>query len=387
MSWRFNKDGSGVELVPEPTRQRLQALDVFRGMTVFLMIVVNTQGSGATPYSQLMHADWNGFTLTDLVFPSFLFAVGNALAFGISRKPANAAFLRRVFRRTLLIFIVGLALGWYATMHFTAHGIAFIDPAHLRLLAVLQRIALCYGLAALLALLLRPAWLGGCAVAILLGYWLALYFGGTGGDPYGPATNLVRSIDLQVLGEAHMYREHGLLFDPEGLLSTLPATVNVIAGFLTGKFLLERGPAPSSVLLLIVVGAFLVGDGWLWDLGFPVNKKLWTSSFVLVTVGLDLLWMSVLFYFIELRRWTFGVSFFSVLGKNPLFVYIFSNLLLIVLIWPVGPGVIGIDWINAVFFQKIAPGPLGSLLFAVAFTMLCWVVAWWLDRKKIYLRL
>ncbi len=163
--------------------------------------------------------------------------------------------------------------------------------------------------------------------------------------------------------------------------------MNVIAGYLTGRFLLEKGRDPETTLWLLVAGLFVLGAGGLWSIGFPVNKKLWTSSFVLVTTGLDLLCMAVLFYFVEIRRWKGGVSFFTVLGKNPLFVYIFSNLLLIFLIWPVGTDTIGIDWINAVFFQRVAPGPLGSLLFALAFALLCWVVAWWMDRKKIYLRL
>jgi predicted acyltransferase len=353
-------------------KPRLQALDIFRGMTVFLMIVVNTQGTGAVPYRQLMHADWDGFTLTDLVFPSFLFAVGNALAF--VKRPS----LTRIFRRVLLIFLVGLSLGWYATMHFTAHGIAFVDLAHLRILAVLQRIALCYGLAAVLARYLEPSGLWIVAVTLLLGYWLLLNLVV---QPYGEASNVVRDIDIRILREEHMYRERGLLFDPEGLLSTLPATVNVIAGYLTGIFMLEKGRTRAAVLTLLIGGGCLFTLGWLWDLQFPVNKKLWTSSFVLVTTGLDLCCMAVLFY------WGRGARFFTILGKNPLFVYVFSNLLLIFLIWPVGQGVIGIDWINAVVFQRIAPGPLGCLLFSLLVALVCWVVAWWLDRKKIYLRL
>ena len=208
-----------------------------------------------------------------------------------------------------------------------------------------------------------------------------------GGQPFGETTNLVRAIDLRVLGEAHMYRERGVVFDPEGLLSTLPATVNVIAGYLTGKFLLEKGRLWGTVGILSVVGFFLCGAGCLWSLEFPINKKLWTSSFVMVTTGIDLAGMAVLYYGVEMRRWSFGVRFFTVLGKNPLVVYVLSNLLLIFLIWPVGTDSIGIDWINAVFFQRIAPGAPGCLLFALVYTLLCWVPAWWLDRRKIYLRL
>src|ERR1700761_5573226 len=315
---------------------RLQSLDVFRGMTIFLMIVVNTQGSGATPYRQLMHADWNGFTLTDLVFPSFLFAMGNALVFAVNKGyvESHYVFLQRVAKRSFMIFLVGLILCWYSTMSFTSHGISFVGLAHLRILAVLQRIALCYALAAVLAIYVGPASLWIISFVLLFGYWLLLWWGASG-DPYGETTNLVRTIDLRILGEAHMYRERGVVFEPGGLLSTLPATVNVIAGCLTGKFLLEKGREPLSLLLLFVTGLALLGLGWLWNIGIPVNKKLWTSSFVLVTVGIDLLWMAMLFYFVEIRRWKVGVSFFTVLGKNPLAIYVLSNLLLVFLIWPV----------------------------------------------------
>jgi predicted acyltransferase len=306
------------------------------------------------------------------------------MVFALRKEQPRLLLLRHIGRRTLLIFLVGLALSWYTTMHFTPHGIAFVGLANLRILAVLQRIALCYGLAALLTIYIRPAGLWVCAIGLLLVYWLLLNMVS---DPYGPTTNLVRTIDLRVLGEAHMYREHGLFFDPEGLLSTLPATVNVLAGYLTGKFLLEKGRAPATTLLLLVAGLALCGFGCLWSLGFPLNKKLWTSSFVLLTTGIDLVWLAILFYLVEIRRWKIGVNFFSVLGKNPLFVYVLSNLLLIFLIWPVGPDTIGIDWINTIFFQRLAPGPLGALLFSLVFTLFCWVLAWWLDRKKIYLRL
>jgi predicted acyltransferase len=369
--------------------QRLKSLDVFRGITIFLMIVVNTQGGGAVPYGQLMHADWNGLTLTDLVFPSFLFAMGTAMVFAVrkGRGKPKAALLFRIFKRSCLIFVVGLALSWYTTMYFTAGGIAFADLAHLRILAVLQRIALCYGIAGLLAVYVRPLGLWVCGFVLLLGYWLLLYHFGVGGQPYGETTNLVLAIDLRVLGEAHMYRERGLVFDPEGLLSTLPATVNVIAGYLTGKYLLEKGRLWGAAGIVLVVGFFLVGAGCLWGLEFPINKQLWTSTFVLVNTGIDLGCMAILYYGVEIRRWSFGVRFFTVLGKNPLFVYVLSNLLLVFFIWPVGRGTVGIDWINAIVFQRLAPGPLGCLLFAVAFTLLCWVAGWWLDRKKIYLRL
>ena len=369
--------------------QRFTTLDVFRGMTIFAMIIVNTQGGGASPYHQLMHADWHGCTFTDLVFPSFLFAVGNALPFAAKKwdDHPNDFALRKIFNRTILLFIVGFTLSWYTTLYFVPGGISFASLGDMRILAVLQRIALCYGLAALLTRYVNPTGLLITGIAILLGYWALLYFGGDAGDPYGKTGNLVRTIDLRVLGAKHMYREHGFVFDPEGLLSTLPATVNVIAGYLAGIYIQRNGRTISTAGKIFIAGGMLVLIALLWNQVFPFNKKLWTSSFVLQTTGIDLMFLAVLYYVIEVLHWTRGTDFFSVFGRNPLFIYILSNLFLVVLVWPMQNGQIWIDWISTKFFQQIAPGPLGCLLFAVSFTLLCWTAGWGLDRKKIYIRL
>ena len=369
--------------------QRFTTLDVFRGMTIFAMIIVNTQGGGAVPYHQLMHADWNGCTFTDLVFPSFLFAVGNALPFAAKKWEGypNDFALRKIFNRTILLFLVGFALSWYTTLYFISGGIAFAPLVDMRLLAVLQRIALCYGLAALLTRYIQPYGLLIVSSVILLGYWSLLYYGGEVGDPYGKTGNLVRAIDLRVIGARHMYRERGFVFDPEGLLSTLPATVNVIAGYLAGVFIQKSGRTTCTAGRLFVSGIALLLVALLWNQVFPFNKKLWTSSFVLQTTGIDLLLLAALYYAIEILQWKRGTDFFSVFGRNPLFIYILSNLFLVILIWPMNNGQIWIDWIGTKFFQQIAPGPLGCLLFAVSFTLLCWTAGWGLDRKKIYIRL
>lgn len=376
---------------------RFVTLDVFRGMTVFLMIVVNTQGSGAMPYGPLMHAQWDGCTLTDLVFPSFLFAMGNAMAFALKRQgsasaapmnPAPAtsinamvgdkAFLLRIARRAILLFTIGFLLAWYPFTH---------PFSETRILSVLQRIALAYFLAALATRYLSERAVVWLAVILLLGYWVLLFFFGDPGAQYAVEGNAVRKLDLLILGSSHMYREGSAAFDPEGILSTIPAIVNVLAGWLAGRLIFRKGKSFAAVSELFLAGTILLVAALLWNCTLPFNKKLWTSSYALYSIGIDLIAMGSLFYLIEMRSWKRGVSFFSVFGRNPLFIYIFSNIIGIFLVMRVVGNSIFIDWINAVFFQRIAPGAMGCLLFSACFTLLCWSVGWILDRKKIYIRL
>lgn len=370
------------------TNERFATLDVFRGMTIFLMIIVNTQGSGATPYAAMEHSGWNGCTLTDLVFPSFLFAVGNAMPFAMKKfesKPGKI-YLYKILKRTLLIFLVGYFLGWYASMHWDNGHLAFSAFSQTRIMAVLQRIALCYFIAAIVSYYCSVRWMVIWSVIFLLSYWLLLYMLGEPGMQYSVTGNAVRKIDLLLLGEQHMYRERGIVFDPEGLLSTIPATVNVLAGYVAGAYIIKKGKHYKTVVMLAIAGCILILLGLVWDPFFSINKKLWTSSYVIFTTGIDLLVTSILFYFIEIQQWKRGINFFTVLGRNPLFIYVLSNLFLFFLIMHIGNKFF-IDWINEVFFQKIAPGPLGALLFALAFTMIFWLIAWVMDKKKIYIRL
>ena len=254
-------------------------------------------------------------------------------------------------------------------------------------MAVLQRIALCYCFAAFIVYYFSIRWVIIFSVLLLLLYWLLLYGFGEPGMQYTIIGNAVRQIDLSILGEQHMYREQGIVFDPEGLLSTIPATVNVLAGYLAGIFIIHKNKTYEAVAKLSITGSLLILAGLFWNYFLPMNKKLWTSSYVAYTTGIDLITLSILFYAIEIKRWKTGVSFFSVFGKNPLFIYVVSNLFLFFFIINVTPGKIFIDWINEVFFQKIAPGPFGSLLFAICFTLLCWSIGWLMDKKKIYIRI
>jgi predicted acyltransferase len=402
--------------------QRYYSLDVFRGATVAFMILVNSPGSWSHLYAPLEHAAWHGITPTDLVFPFFLFAVGNAMAFVMPRLEVggSAVFWKKVLRRTALIFLIGLFLNWFPFVRWqdnelVVSGWTWIRSdgtvAGVRIMGVLQRIALCYFFASIIIYYgkTRGAFLAG--LIMLLVYW-AMCVVGNPSDPYSLQGWFGTGIDKAVLGEAHMYHGEGVAFDPEGLMSTLPAIVQVIFGFLFGDFIRRRGlfvqetglnkspvnPIYQTLTVLLMAGVALLFTGYVWDYTFPINKKIWTSSYVAYTTGLAILVLSTLIFFIEVRNakgaWS---SFFNVFGKNPLFIYALSGLIP-ELLWlihiPNGVNEAGVTkytspW--AWFYENVAakiPGPPenGSLFFAICFVTLLWAIGYWMDKRKIYVR-
>ncbi len=367
------------------THERNLAIDVFRGLTIFLMIVVNTMGAGAAPYSLLVHANWFGFTLADWVFPSFLFAMGASLAFALKRPMGEGAFWAKTLRRAALLFLIGFALYWFPFVHITPDlGFAPNPLSETRIMGVLQRLALCYALAAVAACYLSPKQLIGLCGTILGGYWLLLIFGVPAGDAFDKTHNIGTVIDRLILGPAHMWRyDDG--FEPEGLLGTLPATVNVLAGYLAMVFLKSNG---RRLLAFVLLGVALAVLALLLDPILPLSKKLWTPSFVLLTVGLDLVLLALLGSILDLWKLPIRSGFFEVLGKNPLAVYLFSELLipLQALLKP-ALTVEPYQWLGVAVFQHLAPGALGTLLCALAYTMLCWSFGYALHRHRIYVRL
>jgi predicted acyltransferase len=370
--------------------QRSISLDVFRGLTVCFMIIVNTPGAGVTPYAPLNHAQWHGFTPTDLVFPSFLFAVGNAMSFSMARITGHAVFLQKVIKRSLLIFILGFLMYWYPFFEADSTGHWQFSPfANTRIMGVLQRIALCYFFAALLARYLSARALVIACILFLIGYWIILLAFAANDDPYAMLSNAGTLLDKYVLGDSHLYHGEGVAFDPEGLLSTLPATVNVIMGYFAGKYLKEKGRVYKSVAELMLAGFALVLLALVWNYYFPINKKIWSSSFVLLTSGLDLMILPALVYVLDLREWNGWnwTRFFLVFGRNPLFIYLLSELLFITFYRIImRSGESFYQWINRVLFQALFPGPAGSLLYALLFMLVCWLAGWWLDRAKIYIK-
>lgn len=365
--------------------ERNVAVDAFRGMTIFVMILVNTMGPGAAPYPVLVHADWFGFTLADFVFPSFLFAMGSSLAYVLNRPTSDRDFWAKTGRRTALLFLLGFLLYWYPFVHFTADQSLAPNPiGETRIMGVLQRIALCYACAAVAARYLSPRQLIWLSVGILAFYWALLVWSVAPGDAFNKAHNIGSVIDRAVLGQAHMWRyDDG--FEPEGLLGTLPGTVNVLAGFLAIRFLQRT---QKRLVAFVVIGLAMAALALLLDPVLPLSKKLWTSSFVLLTVGLDFILLAVLTAVLDLWKWPVRTGFFEIPGKNPLAVYLFSELVIPTqaLLRPFF-GIEPYQWLGVDVFQRLVPGAFGSLLCAVAYTMLCWLFGYVLYCRRIYIRL
>jgi predicted acyltransferase len=366
---------------------RFLSLDVFRGLTVCLMIVVNTAGPGAEAYAQMVHAPWFGFTAADAVFPSFLFAVGCSMAFAFSRPIPTGDFMAKVLRRAALIFVLGFLMYWFPFVRKMDGHWALIPFADTRVMGVQQRIALCYMLAAFAARWLSPRLIVVLSIVLLLGYWAILL---TLGDPAAPLSKLGNAgthLDLWLLGKDHLYRKDGG-FDPEGLLGTLPSTVNVLAGYLAARFLKETSDARRATIRMALTGLVLIAGGLAWGLVFPIAKKLWTSSFVLLTVGLDLVLLAALIAVLEGRRPNAATRFFQVFGLNPLVIYLFSELFVTVLgMVEVAPGRGLYAWIGIHVFQALAPGALGSLLCAIGYMLVCWLLGYVMDRRRIVVKL
>jgi len=368
--------------------QRYLALDVFRGMTVCFMIIVNSPG-GNIAYPPLLHASWHGFTPTDLVFPSFLFAVGNAMAFVMSKYEALGAnvFWRKTIKRTLIIFLLGYLMYWFPFFQTGEGGTLELKPlAETRIFGVLQRIALCYFFASVILFYGSKNFAVWFSVFALLSYWILMYALGDPSDPYAMVGNYGSKLDLILFNEKHLYHGEGIAFEPEGLLSTLPSIVNVIMGYLVGDYIRRNKSSFESIAKLMLVGAALIFAALTWDIFFPINKKLWTSSFVLLTVGLGTVILAALMYVIDIKKkdkWTY---FFVVFGRNPLFIYLLSELALISLLIIPSSENNARDWLNDKFFGSFASPIHASFLFAAFFMLACWTVGYILDRKKIYVR-
>lgn len=385
--------------------QRFTSLDVFRGAAVALMILVNNPGSWSHLYSPLAHASWHGCTPTDLVFPFFLFAVGNALAFvmpGLRAGPP-AAFWAKVAKRTALIFGIGLLLNASPFLRWNEAGeLALRNWETLRFMGVLQRIALAWGAAAVIVWLCGPRRALWVTAILLLGYWAACIAFGSSTDPYSLAGFFGNGIDRALLGESHLYRGEGVPFDPEGLASTVPAVAQVLIGYFVGNWLRGASPDAERVLRLFVAAALLLVAAYAWQLVMPLNKKIWTSSYVLFTSGLALAVLALLMVAIDLKRdgratpaWG---RFFEVFGKNALFVFVMSGLVprfLSLIRWSDGVDGDGkprwltpLPWLYRSVFAPLTPFDprLGSLLFAVLNLAAYWALARWLDQRRIYIR-
>ena len=372
----------------KPPRQRYLALDVLRGLTIALMILVNTPGSWSTIYAPFKHAAWHGFTITDLVFPTFLFVVGNAMSFSMRkfREKGDAVFLKKVFKRTILIFLIGLFLSAFPFFYRSGGELVLKDFTSMRIMGVLQRIALCYFFASLIVKYFRFKGSIIAGLVILFGYWGIMYWFGDPSAPYSLEGNAALKFDLLFISPENLYKGFGIPFDPEGLLSTLPAIVNVIAGYVAGVFIQRLGNNLTTVWKLIVAGIIFVVLGQAWDLVFPINKPIWTSSYVLLTIGWDLIIIGALIWIIEvasIKKWTY---FFEVFGKNPLFIFVMSGVFVMLMnIILIGDSTMK-GWIYQNFYLSWLTDYNASLLFAITYVLLLWLMGYWMDKKKIYIK-
>lgn len=365
--------------------QRLLSLDIYRGMTIVFMIIVNTPGSWQYVYAPLRHSEWHGCTPTDLVFPSFLFIVGVSMWFSMKKygRTLNDRSVFKILYRTMVIFAAGFLLQLFP----------FIgeDLSSVRIMGVLQRIALAYGLASLLCLILKKQYMLWLATAfILLGYWALLYFAG-GADPYSLEGNAALKFDLMVLGKDHLYGGFGIPFDPEGLLSTIPAVASVIIGYISGSIISGGRAGIRKTLMILFPGLALTLAGIIWNIWFPVNKPLWTSSYVLYTSGLSMIILGLLYLLIDVLRFKAWAGFFKVFGMNALFIYIVASLwtkvMLLIQVGPAGEKVSLYYWIFKNMYMTLPRNPeLASLLFAILQVLLMWVLVYILYRKKIFIK-
>ena len=367
--------------------ERLLALDVFRGMTIAFMILVNTPGTWNHVFPPLLHASWHGCTPTDLVFPFFLFIVGVSMYFSFAKYDyqLSSESTKKILRRTALIFLIGLALNWFPFYH--------KNIADLRIMGVLQRIALAYGIGAFLCLLVPKKRLLLTGAGILLGYWALLYFGG-GDAPYEKETNFARVVDIAVFGKNHVWTGFGFPFDPEGLVSTIPAVVTVLLGFLAGDLIKNNQNRNIVVKNLLMYGAIGIFIGLAWGLVFPINKALWTSPYVLYTAGIGAIVLGICIEVLDIRKNRGWEQPFVVFGMNPLIIYALSGVIVKVLLYifrwknEAGEIVTGYGWAFDNVFAAILPNHLkvASLLFALSVVAICWLFGWLLYRKNIFIK-
>lgn len=373
------------------TTKRLLALDVMRGITIAAMILVNNPGSWSDIYAPLRHAEWNGLTPTDLVFPFFMFIMGVSSYMSLRRYGFRLSWQSagKVLRRTAVIFAIGLALAWAGLLAGgMASGRNLVEAAlqfdDIRILGVLPRLAIAYGMAALIALACGKRHLVAVTVGILIAYTVVLIAG------YGyefSERNVIALVDRTVLGEPHMYTDTvgglAMRFDPEGLLSTLPSVAHVLIGFMAGGMIMTEGDNRRRALGLLIVGTCLTFSGFLLAYGLPVNKKIWSPTFVLTTCGLASQLLGLLIWLIDVRGKKGWCKFFEVFGANPLALYVFATLLSIIGGCTVQTGIME---------QALIPLCLGclkpaSLLYALMFVGVTWLVGFCLYRRHIYIKI
>lgn len=367
------------------TSTRLVSLDVLRGITIAFMILVNN--GGRYSYWPLKHSAWNGWTPTDLVFPTFLFLVGTTIVFSfesrLSRGASRKSLALHTLRRFVILFLLGLVV----------NGFPFFPLGTLRIYGVLQRIAICFLICSFLYLWdRRPTSKIVLAVVALVGYWALMRlvpvpgYGVPGKDiPFlDKNANIVAWLDRHIF-PGRLYEG---VRDPEGLLSDIPAIATTLLGMLTAMWLRTKNSMGRKCAGMLGAGVVLVLLGELWNPWFPINKKLWTSSYVLFAAGMSLLGLAVCYWAVEIRGWKKGWTYYwLVFGSNAIAAYVLSELLASGLsAIRLSPNKTLEGFIYQSLFQQVHPPGIGALLYALAFVMVCWLVVWPLYVKKIFIK-
>ena len=372
---------------PEASKGRLVSLDAFRGMTIAGMILVNNPGSWAHVYPPLLHAEWHGWTPTDLIFPFFLFIMGVALPISYDRRLerglGRGALARHGVRRSAVLFGLGVFMAAYPS---------FSGWDTLRIMGVLQRIGLVYLLASLLYLWLPRRALPWIGLSLLLGYWALMTLvpvPGYGAGDLSPEGNLGAFLDRLILGQEHLWRDDP--WDPEGLLSSLPAVVTALLGIAVGRWLLRSGGRDGETLRgLLLGGILLTVVGWAWGLVFPINKNLWTSSYVVFTGGLATLLLGAWYWLVEMKGYRRWATPFVVYGMNAIAVFVLSGLVTktLVLVRVGGEeGISAYGWLHANLFASWLSPENASLGFALGYVLLWLAAMWLLHRREIFIKI
>jgi predicted acyltransferase len=388
--------------------KRILALDVLRGFTIAGMIMVNNPGDGLHVFTPLDHAEWIGLTPTDLVFPFFMFIMGVSTYISLRKydfKPSRSAVIK-ILRRTVVIFLIGLLIGWFARFcrywHQSAADIPFgtqlveavFNFDHARILGVMARLALCYGFTAMLALTIKHKyfpWL----IAILLGGYFAMLLMGNG-FVHGEE-NILSIVDRHVFTPDHMLSDGGI--DPEGVLSTIPAIAHTMIGFLVGGMMFKpekEGTTHEQHLWNLITRLFLIGTplilaGWLLSYGCPVSKKIWSPTFVLITTGMASCLLALSIYVIDVKGHRSWCRFFEAFGVNPLFMYVFGDFVAILfgaIFFMFGGKEMNItQFFYSQIYEPVFGCKMGSLVYALIFILLNWVVGYQLYKRKIYIKI
>lgn len=391
--------------------KRLLSLDILRGITIAGMILVNNPGSWSSAYAPLKHAEWNGLTPTDLVFPFFMFIMGISTYISLRKysfKPSKEILIK-IFRRFIVIFGIGLAIAWFSRLCYgTVNSMtgedalpfwaAAINAANsfdtIRFLGVMPRLAICYCVASLIAITVNHKHLLWIIAAILIGYALTLFFGN--GYEFSE-TNVINIVDRAVLGVNHMYTDIvggvRLTFDPEGLLSTLPSVAHVLIGIWAGEKIMNTTSNDKKIIFLFITGAILTFSGFLLSYGFPINKKIWSPTFVITTCGLASTLLALLIWIIDIKGHNKWCTFFQVFGVNPLYLYVQSGVFGILfgaIRWANADG--GYTSIHGFIYNDLIKSVVidpafASLIYSIIFIMINWVVGYYLFKKKIYIKI